>query len=42
MEASEASYGDASHYAETAEEYAQKAVELSQSSPASRKGGGGE
>ena len=42
VEASEASYGDASHYAETAEEYAQKAVELSQSSPASRKSGGGE
>jgi hypothetical protein len=32
VEASEASYSDAAEYAETAEEYAQKAIELSQSS----------
>ena len=31
IEASEASYSDAASYAETAEEYAQKAIELSQS-----------
>ena len=30
IEASEASYGDAAGYAETAEEYAQKAIDLSQ------------
>ena len=39
VEASEASYGDAAQYAETAEEYANKAVELSQ---AAKRGGGGE
>lgn len=30
VEAAEASYGDAAHYAETAEEFASKAIELSQ------------
>ena len=30
IEAAEASYGDAAAYAETAEEYAQKAIDLSQ------------
>jgi Domain of unknown function (DUF4398) len=30
LEASEASYSDAAHYAETAEEYAEKAVQLAQ------------
>src|SRR5207248_1780567 len=37
VEASEASYSDAAHYAETADEFAQKAIELSQS--AHRAGG---
>jgi hypothetical protein len=39
VEASEASYGDAANYAEVAEEYAGKAIELSQ---AAHKAGGRE
>jgi hypothetical protein len=30
MEAAEASYSDAAHYAQTADEYAEKAVQLAQ------------
>jgi hypothetical protein len=41
IEASEASYGDATHFAETADEFAQKAIELSEAARSAPREGAG-